>query len=204
MRAFLLISLVGCHSASQDELAGENVDKADLGDEAPLGAEVWELDTEADPVLGFTAWGAFNSEQYGVWTTYNVRVTRDDAGEYDIDFLCEMDSVETGANALTKHLKTDDFFDVDNHPEGSFASTSVVDNDDDTWTVKGDMTLRGTTKTITFEATISEDGDSLASTATIEFSRWKFGIIADGASEAEADGVGDKVVVEYDVTLAKQ
>jgi polyisoprenoid-binding protein YceI len=66
------------------------------------------------------------------------------------------------------------------------------------------MTLRGTTKTITFEATISEDGDSLASTATIEFSRWKFGIIADGASEAEADGVGDKVVVEYDVTLAKQ
>lgn len=183
-----------------------DVDTDDTDDTDITVTEVYELDAGASPFLQFTAWGAFNSEQHGTWHAYNVQVVRrGDLGDIEVHFLAQTDSVDGGINALTNHLKTDDFFDVANHPEATFDSTAVAHISGDDYEVTGDMTLRGTTRSMTFTATITEDGsDGLRSTANMEFSRWDYGLYADNVTKAGGDGANDRVVVDYDVRLELQ
>src|SRR5690606_18458500 len=58
---------------------------------------------------------------------------------------------------LTGHLKSDDFFDVANHPTATFEITEVKEgataND---LVISGNLTIRGITKNITFDAKASE------------------------------------------------
>ena len=53
----------------------------------------------------------------------------------------EMASVNTGNAARDKHILGGDFFDVPNHPQMTFASTSVSETSDG-YELKGDLTIR--------------------------------------------------------------
>ena len=201
----LALALVACHSDSKEDLIADadvDNDKVDTQDLVVDGTN-YRLDTSADPVLVFTAWGMMNQEQYGTWSEYDVQAGRtgDGLDSLMVSFTINTGSVDTGNNQMTSHLKTDDFFDVAAHPTGSFTSSSISDNGDGTFSGSGDMTLRGTTKELTYTATIAEANDVIHSTATIEFSRWDFGLYPSDATGPGDDGVGDKVVVEYDVKL---
>lgn len=58
---------------------------------------------------------------------------------------------------LEGHLKSADFFDVDNHPEASFEITNVQDGTEaGTAVISGNLTIRGVTKNITFDAQVEE------------------------------------------------
>jgi len=201
----ITLTLVACHSDSKEELiTNVDVDNDKVKTDAlPLDGAAYRLDTSADPVLLFTAWGMMNQEQYGTWSEYDVQAGRSDdlLSSLMVSFTINTESVETGNNQMTSHLKTNDFFDVAAHPTGSFTSSSVSENGDGTYVVSGEMTLRGTTKELTYLATIEEAGEVIHSTATIEFSRWDFGLYPSDAIGPGDDGVGDKVVVEYDVKL---
>lgn len=86
-------------------------------------------------------------------------------------------SLFSDAPGLTTHLKNSDFFDVKNHPKATFKSTKI-EKTDKGYTVTGDLTLLGTTKSVTFPAAISA-GDvlSVSTTFTIDRTNWgmKFG-----------------------------
>jgi polyisoprenoid-binding protein YceI len=208
MRRLWIVSLLWACGPDLDELA-EDVDVEvlafddDPADEGPPPNAVWELDPDRDPVLGFTAWGMFDLEQVGVWSRYNVRIAERGEGpvSYDIRFTADNDSIETGIGQLDDHIRTDDFLDVPNHETATFSSTGLTSGDDG-WSVGGDMTLRGTTKPITFTADI-EPGDAIHTTATIEFSRWDFGLYAADVDEPGGDNAQDRVVVTYDVWLKR-
>jgi polyisoprenoid-binding protein YceI len=51
------------------------------------------------------------------------------------------------------HVLSAEFFDVANHPEVTFSSTSVEVGDDGSATVEGDLTIRGVTKPVTATGT---------------------------------------------------
>ncbi|MBI9040126.1 MAG: YceI family protein [Lutibacter sp.] len=53
---------------------------------------------------------------------------------------------------LVGHLKNGDFFDVENNPTATFQIKEVVNGD--TTLVKGDLTIKGITKTIEFLVTL--------------------------------------------------
>ena len=162
----------------------------------------YTLDVTANPVLGFRAWGMFNIPANGVWNAYNVRVTDLDGPEsYAISFICDMDSLDAGNRQLNSHIRTDDFLDVPNHPEARFDSTSVTSLGGDLYEITGDMTLRGATQTISFEATIEPLVGQIHTEAEIEFSRWDFGLYADDVTRPGGDSANDRVVVTYDVWL---
>lgn len=81
----------------------------------------------------------------------------------------------TSDNAgLTKHLQNADFFDVKNHPKASFKSTKI-EKTEKGYTVTGDLTLLGKTKSVTFPATIAA-GDSLTVTASFAIDRTQWGM----------------------------
>lgn len=84
-------------------------------------------------------------------------------------------SLTTEIEKLTNHLKSPDFFDVNRFPKASFESTKILDKEDGTVEITGDLTLLGKTNSVTFPATVSTDGD-LKLEAKFKIDRTKWGM----------------------------
>jgi polyisoprenoid-binding protein YceI len=70
-------------------------------------------------------------------------------------------SIDTGTGQRDDHLRSGDFLDVENHADITFRSTGVegsFENPGDTFVLKGDLAIRGTTKPVRLEATYEGEG----------------------------------------------
>lgn len=83
----------------------------------------------------------------------NVEATR-------VNFTIDATSVDTFWEARDKHLRSKDFFDVENHPTITFTTTSVTPTGAESADVTGDLTIRGVTKPVTLQATLNKLGPS--------------------------------------------
>lgn len=63
-------------------------------------------------------------------------------------------SLDTGGSMIEYILKSERFFDVENYPEILFVSTGFTWSSDTTGTLKGDLTLHGVTRPVTFQVTL--------------------------------------------------
>jgi len=64
----------------------------------------------------------------------------------------EVASIFTNMSQRDDHLKSPDFFDAPQFPQIGFTSTGVQSTGEDTFTVTGDLTIHGVTRSVTFEA----------------------------------------------------
>lgn len=87
---------------------------------------------------------------------------------------------EEKSKYLIGHLMSDDFFAVDSFPMSTFDITSVETIESDsvkaTHTIRGNLTMRGITKNISFPATVMMHDEKLhikADTFTIDRTEWK-------------------------------
>jgi len=78
----------------------------------------------------------------------SVQTEGDSFDGASIQFTADVNSIDTNMEQRDGHLKSADFFDAENFPTLSFASTSFVQKGDDEFTLTGDLTLRGVTKSI--------------------------------------------------------
>lgn len=62
-------------------------------------------------------------------------------------------SVDTNHERRDKHLRSDDFLDVENHPEATFESTGFVPLGDDRYRLEGNFTLLGVTREVNIDVT---------------------------------------------------
>ena len=115
-----------------------------------------------------------------------------------VDLTVDMASVYSDAEKLTGHLKSDDFF--ANNPTATFKSTSITKTEAG-FDVTGDLTLRGTTKAITFPAEISVEGDTVKTKAEFSINRKDFNIVYKGKPD---DLIREEVVIKFDITANKQ
>ncbi|MBK1631130.1 hypothetical protein CKO31_10320 [Thiohalocapsa halophila] len=96
--------------------------------------------------LGYSwLYGRFND--FGGSFTYDT----DDPDNSSIQVDIDPASLDSNHAERDKHLRGEDFLDVDQYPEAGFASTAVTWHEDGTGTVTGDLTLRGITKPVTLE-----------------------------------------------------
>lgn len=86
------------------------------------------------------------------------------------------DSIYTDTNKLTQHLKSPDFFDVRNYPKATFVTTKIVPaaGKVDDFTVTGDLTLHGVTKSISFPAKVALTGKQLTLDSAFTIERKNF------------------------------
>src|SRR5699024_3373917 len=63
-------------------------------------------------------------------------------------FTADIDSISTNNEDRDQHLKSDDFFNAEQHPQLKFESTNVDKTGEGEYTVTGDLTIRDTTKEI--------------------------------------------------------
>ena len=118
-------------------------------------------------------------------------------------------SVDTKDEARDNHLRSADFFDVENHPTMEFRSTGARVEDGD-FLVDGDLTIRGITKPVTFEFDFGGFGVDpwgnykAGATAKTVVNREEFGLTWNAALETGGVLVSEKVVLEFEISAIKQ
>ena len=98
-----------------------------------------------------------------------------DGGLKSVKVEIDVASIKTPSDKLTTHLKSADFFDVNNYPTATFTSTEIKDNGDGTVEITGDLNMLDKTESVTFPATVSTDG-KLALKAEFEIDRTRWGM----------------------------
>ncbi|MET0298092.1 MAG: YceI family protein [Microbacterium sp.] len=118
-------------------------------------------------------------------------------------------SLSTKDAGRDEHLRSADFFDVENFPTIDFVSTGVrIENGD--FLVDGDLTIRGTTKPVTFDVDFGGFGSDpwgnykAGATAKTVINREDFGLTWNAALETGGVLVGKDVTIELDLQGAHQ
>jgi polyisoprenoid-binding protein YceI len=96
------------------------------------------------------------------------------AGKFIIDTtsIKILDVTDPSTNAqFAGHLASDDFFSIEKNPEATLAITAVSGKH-----VEGDLTIKGITHPIAFDATVNINGDTLVATGKLVIDRTKYGM----------------------------
>ncbi|HWL64446.1 MAG TPA: YceI family protein [Actinomycetota bacterium] len=170
----------------------------------------WQLDP-AHTQVGFTARHMGLSKVRGRFTNFDGTIDLDPAnptsarGRVAIDLA----SIETGNADRDAHLRSPDFFDVDNHPKMVFDVKSLAPAGDDHYKVVGDLTIKGTTNQIELDLEYTGEGTDPygnrkvggSLSGTINRSDW--GLTWNVALETGGWLVSDKIKIEIEGQLAE-
>ena len=84
----------------------------------------------------------------------------EDPSASSISVVIDTASIDSGVDVFDGHLKSDLFFDVENHSQITFASTGLAAIDDKTGTMTGDLTIMDVTKPVTLDVVFNNAGFS--------------------------------------------
>jgi len=169
----------------------------------------WNLDASHSSIdfsvrhLGF-------STVRGRFGAFDLDVTTDEQGvPTRVKAQIDAASISTGSPDRDGHLRSADFFDVENHPYITFESTAINRSGDELEIV-GDLTIRGTTLPVSFEAEVTGPvvdpwgNKRLASEAKGKINRTKWGLTWNQVLEAGALLVGEDVKFSINAEVVEQ
>jgi len=101
------------------------------------------------------------SKQSALFREYEGSVTFDqeDVTNSAINVTIDPASVDSGVPDFDDHLRSSDFFHVEEYPEATFETTNVVQTGPNTGRMTGDLTIKGITKPVTLDVTLNFAGD---------------------------------------------
>lgn len=126
-----------------------------------------------------------------------------DPGNWDdakVDVTLDIAGIDLGDANWKEHMSSDKWFDLVQFPEARFVSSKVEKTGDNTFTISGDLTLKGATHPVTLQATLNQAGPhpftkkpALGFSATCHFKRSEFGI------SEYLQGISDEVQLRIEV-----
>jgi len=137
--------------------------------------------------------------------TGSIVLDQENPADSSVDAVVDATTVYTGSDQRDGHLKSPDFLDIANHPTLTFKSTRVEPDGANVARVTGDLTIRGTTRPITFEVEFFglEKNPWGAKVAGFEarssFNRKDFGLVWNAPLESGGVLVADTVKIEIHV-----
>jgi len=105
-----------------------------------------------------------------------------------VNVVIDTASLFTPIEKLTNHLQSEDFFHVREYPSAKFESTEIAAGKGSVVTIKGNLTLHGQTKEVSFPATVGVTDEGLTLKSDFDISRAEFGI-------GKPEGIEDKVAL---------
>ena len=160
--------------------------------------------------IGFVARHAMVTKVRGAFNEFEGSATVDvnDATRSRVSLAIQAASIDTRNGQRDAHLRSNDFFDMETHPEISFVSTDVHAIDGN-YRVTGDLTIKGVTKPVVvdFEYTgtaIDPYGNTrvgFEGQTTINRKDW--GVNWNAALEAGGVLVSEKVTLEFEISAIR-
>jgi polyisoprenoid-binding protein YceI len=137
-------------------------------------------------------------------------VTADNPLDSSVEAAVELASIDTGNADRDAHLRSADFFDVDQHSTLTYRSTGIRSDGDD-FIVDGELSLHGVTKQVPLHLEVNgfqadtPFGDSrVGFSATAEIDRRDFGIEFNMVLEGGGVGLGNKVQISLEIEAVLQ
>ena len=135
--------------------------------------------------------------------------TESDEFQYvqNIEFKADVKSIDTNNDQRDEHLRSEDFFAAEKHPEMVFQAKNFnIDNDK----LQGELTIRDITKPVTLDVefggvVVDPYGQTKAGlTVSGKISRKEFGLTWDAVTEAGSVVVSYQVRLNAEVQFVKQ
>ena len=172
-------------------------------------AGTWVIDPVHSEV-GFSVRHLMLSKVRGRFAKFEGRiVTPDNPLDASVEASIDLSTIDTNNPDRDAHVRSADFFDVEQHPVMTYRSTGVraVDNG---FLVEGDLSLHGVTRPVTLALQLegilasSPFGDTrVGFSATAEINRSDFDINF-GIADTGGVGLGDKVQIALEVEAVLQ
>ena len=124
------------------------------------------------------------------------------------DITIDMSSIQTTDMSdkynkkLDSHLKNEDFFDVEKHPISSIKITKATKKEANNYQIVADLTIKGITHSITFDAEVNIRKIAFFAKAKIKIDRTKWDIKYNSGNFFK--DLGDKVIldeIEFEINL---
>jgi polyisoprenoid-binding protein YceI len=122
-----------------------------------------------------------------------------------VDVTIDAASIDSRVPVFNEHLVGEDWFNTAEYPEITFRSTSIESTGDTSFAVNGELTIMGTTKPVTLNATINKAAEhplrnvpaiGVSATTDILRSEWGLG--------GYVPAVSDEVRISIEVELLQQ
>jgi polyisoprenoid-binding protein YceI/predicted dinucleotide-binding enzyme len=171
---------------------------------AELPAGVWTI----DPVhssISFSVRHVMVSRVRGTLGEFSGEINVPSEGAPTVSAEIAVGSVSTGNDDRDAHLRSAEFFDVEQYPTAAFTSTGLVRADGSSYLLEGEFTLKGTTKPIRlaleFNGISSGMGRGTVAgfQASVILNRKDFGIDMNMPVATGGVALGNKVTVTLDI-----
>ncbi|QKY68865.1 YceI family protein [Lentibacillus sp. CBA3610] len=176
-----------------------------------MARETFNVDTVHSEV-GFSVKHMMISKAKGHFNDFDAVIEADPENLEDakVEATIDVSSIDTKNNDRDDHLRSADFFDVENHPKATFVANDIKKKSDNNYEVTGDFTMVGTTKPVTFNV-VSEgqSKDPMSGNIVAGFSgettinRKDFGLTWNAALETGGVLVGDEVKITFEIEAHK-
>jgi polyisoprenoid-binding protein YceI len=172
-------------------------------------AGTWEIDP-GHAEVGFVGCHLGLTKIRGRFTDVEGTVqVANDPNESTVEVTIDMASVESGSADRDHHLRSVDFFDVDNHPTARFRSTAVG-IDGARGTVTGDLTIKGETRPVVLDvaylghARDPWDNDRAVFSASATVNREDWGLTWNMVLDSGGLLVSKQIQLEIEVELIRR
>lgn len=173
---------------------------------AALAADTYAIDTVHTQVLFFADHLGLSKSQ-GEFLKFEGRYRFDPAdwSTASVDVTIDTASLSMDDPKWDEHLKSPDFFSVEQHPRMTFRSTRVEQHGENSGRIHGDLTLLGITRPVTLDVRFNKAAEiptskkfksGFSATSKIKRSEWgmKYGL----------PGIGDEVEIRLEVEGYRQ
>jgi polyisoprenoid-binding protein YceI len=164
----------------------------------------WTIDTVHSEV-GFSVRHMMVSKVRGRFTQYTAEiVTGENPADSSVTAEITLNSIQTGEENRDNHLRSADFFEVETYPTMTYKSTAVKPHGDD-WTVEGELTLKGITKSVPLHLELNGfgpdpyGGTRAGFTATGEINRRDFNVTFSAPMSNGGAVVSDKISLHLEI-----
>ena len=171
----------------------------------------WSID-RAHSEIGFKVRHLMIAHVNGEFKTFDASICTigDDFRTAEVNLVMDAASLTTGDAKRDKHLKSSDFFDVKNHKQITFISSTIgkpdKDGDHDLW---GELTMMGITKNVNLKAQFGGmlndpwGNERVGFTVTGTINRSDWGLTWNSTTESGGLMVSDEVSILCEVELVK-
>lgn len=176
-----------------------------------MAKATWNVDT-VHSEIGFVVKHMMISKAKGIFNDFDAVIEADPENLTDskVEFNIDTASVDTRSKNRDDHLRSADFFDVENYPKATFTATDITKKSVNNYKVTGDFTLVGTTKPITLDVVFEgQSKDPMSGNKVAGFSgettinRKDFGLTWNAALETGGVLVGDEVKITFEIEAHK-
>ncbi len=161
--------------------------------------------------IGFVARHAMVTKVRGAFNDFvgTAVLDGDNPASSSANVTIQVKSIDTRQPQRDEHLRSNDFFSMDEFPEITFVSTGARQVDDENFELTGDLTVKGVTKSVTipFEyqgAAQDPFGNSrVGFEGSVVINRKDFGVNFNAALETGGVLVSDKITLEFEISAIK-